>query len=372
MTKIKANFMGRFEVGMRDVFLLSLIFMMLLGPCLCAEELRPVRDDVGFCWKKKQVDRLLDYLKSSAQGQGKTNSDLPALIAGISPHDDYLYAGRVYYPLFKNVKTKEVVIFGVTHGTVRKAINDPQNVLIFDDYKYWRGPYSNVEVSGLREFLKNNLDPKFYMVNNEAHRLEHSIEASIPFLQHFNRDIKITPIMVTAMNFSRMVKVSDELATHISAYIKQDNLKLGEDIFFLVSSDANHYGKDFDNIVFGEDERAHQLGTGSDKRVANAFLSGKISKAKIAELTAKLWGKTHADYGDRVWCGKFSIPFGMLTLRKVVQHSQAGMSLMGKVLIYSDTYSEGVLPLKKPGYGITAPFSLKHWVGFLSAAFYLE
>jgi len=315
--------------------------MMLLGPCLCAEELRPVRDDVGFCWEKKQVDRLLDYLKSSAQGQEKTNSDLPALIAGISPHDDYLYAGRVYYPLFKNVKTKEVVIFGVTHGTVRKAINDPQNVLIFDDYKYWRGPYSNVEVSGLREFLKNNLDPKFYMVNNEAHRLEHSIEASIPFLQHFNRE-------------------------------KQDNLKLGEDIFFLVSSDANHYGKDFDNIVFGEDERAHQLGTGSDKRVANAFLSGKISKAKIAELTAKLWGKTHADYGDRVWCGKFSIPFGMLTLRKVVQHSQAGVSLMGKVLIYSDTYSEGVLPLKKPGYGITAPFSLKHWVGFLSAAFYLE
>lgn len=372
MIKMKANFIGQFGVGIRNIVPLTIIFMMLFFSCLSAEELRPIRDNVGFCWKKEQVNRLLDYLKSSSPGQDETNSDLPALIAGISPHDDYLYAGRVYYPLFKNIKTKEVVIFGVTHGTVRKTIDDPRNILIFDDYKYWRGPYKNIEVSGLREFLKKNLDRKHYMVNNKAHRLEHSIEALIPFLQHFNRDIKITPIMVTAMNFSRMVHLSNELATHIGTYIRQNNLKLGEDIFFLVSSDANHYGKDFNNIVFGEDERAHKLGTGSDKRIADAFLSGQISKAKIAELTGKLWGKTYTEYGDRVWCGKFSIPFGMLTIRKVVQKSHPGMSLTGKVLIYSDTYSEGVLPLKKPGYGITAPFSLKHWVGFFSTAFYLE
>lgn len=373
MIKTKTDFTGQSRVGIKNVFLLPLFFMMLVFPGLSAEELRPVRDDVGFCWEKEQVARLLDYLASSFQEQEKTDSALPpALVGGISPHDDYLYAGRVYYPLFKNIKTKEVVIFGVTHGSVRKAINDPQNILIFDDYKYWRGPYKNVEVSGLREFLIKNLDQSYYMISGEAHRLEHSIEAPIPFLQHFNRDIKITPIMVTAMNFSRLVEVSDKLATHICAYIRQNNLKAGEDIFFLVSSDANHYGKDFDNIVFGEDERAHQLGTGSDKRIADAFLSGKISKAKIAELTGQLWGKTHTETGDRVWCGKFSIPFGMLTIRKVVQIYHPGSSLTGKVLVYSDTYSEGVLPLKKPGYGITAPFSLKHWVGFFSAAFYME
>ena len=48
------------------------------------------------------------------------------LVAGISPHDDFLYAGQVYFPLFRSVKPKEVVIFGVTHGTVRKEIGDPQ------------------------------------------------------------------------------------------------------------------------------------------------------------------------------------------------------------------------------------------------------
>jgi hypothetical protein len=31
-----------------------------------------------------------------------------------------------------------------------------------------------------------------------------------------------------------------------------------------------------------------------------------------------------------------------------------------------------VLPVKGTSMGITAPYSLKHWVGFLSAGFYME
>ena len=62
-------------------------------------------------------------LLAAGQRSEPAGSDL---VAGISPHDDYLYAGRVYYPLFKNLRTREAVIFGVTHGTVRKEIGDPQ------------------------------------------------------------------------------------------------------------------------------------------------------------------------------------------------------------------------------------------------------
>ena len=358
--------------GIKECLTFIIIVSFLFSPYLMAGELRPVRDDIGFCWQKEQVNRLLAYLKQSYQEKAKTGGSQPAFIAGISPHDDYLYAGNVYYPLFKNIKTKEVVIFGVTHSTVRKKIGDPQNVLIFDEYKYWKGPYRNVEISGLREYLKENLDPDYYLVSNEAHRLEHSIEAEIPFLQYFNRDIKITPIMVTGMNFRNMVKASVELSKHIISYMRENNLKLGEDIFFLISADANHYGRDFDNIKFGEDERAHRLGTGSDKKIAETYLSGKITKSKIAGLAGKLWGATYKDYGDRVWCGKYAIPFGLLTILKVVLSIESGKSLTGDVLLYTDTYSEGVIPLKKPGYGITAPFSLKHWVGFFSAGYYLE
>ncbi|MCX6581593.1 MAG: AmmeMemoRadiSam system protein B [Candidatus Aminicenantes bacterium] len=348
----------------------KLMIAILLGfvLSLSAEEIRPPLDDVGFCWQKDQINRLMDHLKSIET----ETFDLPRLVAGISAHDDYLYAGRIYYSLFSRIKTREVVVFGVTHGTVRKAIGDPQEKLIFDGFSYWIGPFKNVGVSKLREYLEVNLDKGIYQVNNEAHKLEHSIEAMIPFLQYFNPDIVITPIMVTGMDFDAMDRLSDVLAGHLAAYIKKNNLEVGKDIFFLISADANHYGKDFQNTVFGEDEQAHERGVAHDREIAESCLSGVMGKEKIKDLTGRLWGATYKDFKDTVWCGKYSIPFGMLTIMKTLDSLEKGKQLKGKILRYSDTYTEGVLPLKKPGFGITAPFSLKHWVGFFSAGFYWE
>jgi hypothetical protein len=62
--------------------------------------------------------------------------------------------------------------------------------------------------------------------------------------------------------------------------------------------------------------------------------------------------------------------FGLLTINKVVD--KIGKKLTGKVFEYSDTWTEGVLPVKGTEMGITAPYSLKHWVGFFSAGFYLK
>lgn len=67
-------------------------------------------------------------------------------------------AGRVDSPLFKILRAKEVVIFGVTHGTVRSEIGDPHNLLIFDDNKVWPGLTGPLAISGLREVLKERLD----------------------------------------------------------------------------------------------------------------------------------------------------------------------------------------------------------------------
>ena len=61
----------------------------------------------------------------------------------------------------------------------------------------------------------------------------------------------------------------------------------------------------------------------------------------------------------------------MLTAHKVATHF-AKTSLNGTLLRYSDTYSEGTLPVTKTGMGITAIFSLEHWVGFFSAAYSLD
>jgi AmmeMemoRadiSam system protein B len=328
---------------------------------------RPIKDDVGFCWNAASMRILVDYLAS----QEKENFPTEGLAAAVSPHDDYLYAGRLYYPLFKALRAKEVVIFGVTHGAVRKEIKDPQSVLILDEYASWPGVLKPIGISPLREYIKARLDKSAFIVSNRAHELEHSIEALLPFLQYFNPEVKITPIMVAPMPFEKMEEISGKLAEVIAAYMKEKGLKAGRDVFFLVSSDGNHYGKDFNNSPFGEGEKAWETALALDRRLIGSYLEGGLAAPKIQGLTKELWGATYADYRNTYWCGKYSVPFGLLAAEKIVRRVE-GKGLTGRLIRYSDTYSEGVLPLKKTGMGTTAPFSLRHWVSFFSIGYYLN
>jgi AmmeMemoRadiSam system protein B len=348
------------------------IFIKLFAAVLCimvlsAQETRPVRDDVGFCWNPVSMQKLIDYLES----HDKERFRAEGLVAAISPHDDYLYAGRIYYPLFKILRAKEVVIFGVTHGTVRNEISDLQNILILDSFAYWPGLKQSIAVSGLREYLKEILDKTVFITSDKAHEIEHSIEALLPFLQYYNPEVKITPIMVTPMPFARMEEVSAGLAEAITSYMNEKQLAAGKDIFFLISSDGNHYGKDFDNSPFGEGEKAWAAARKLDQRLIRTYLTGVMSSGKIEGLTKELWGETYLDYRNTYWCGKYSVPFGLLTIEKIMALT-LNKKINGKLFRFSDTYSEGVLPLKKTGMGTTAPFSLRHWVSFFSIGYYLE
>ncbi len=342
-----------------------IIAALLFGSVnLNAQYTRPIKDTVGFAWSAVDMDRFIGYLNKNANDEGYPAN---GLVAGISPHDDYLYAGKVYYPLYKNIRAREFVIIGLTHGTVRKVIKDPADILILDNFQLWKGPYAGVKVSPLRDEIQKNLNPSYYTINNDAQSVEHSIEALIPFIQHYNREIKITPIMVTAMDLDRMELISSQLSQIISNYIDKNNLKLGSDIFFLISSDADHYGKDFNNSPFGEDENAHKTATDNDKRIAKECLMTEINSGAVKNLTDELWDKKPTP----LWCGRYSIPFGLLTVSKVVKET-AGKNIEGKVFKYSDTVTEGVLPVKNTKMGLTAPANFTHWCGWLSAGFYLK
>lgn len=345
------------------------ILLILLPTFLSVygQSIREIRDSVGFCWDNREMDSFIMWLENNKITNENFESE--NLFAAISPHDDYLYAGRIYYPIYKLIKAKEIIIFGVTHGTVRRAIADPQNILILDDYNFWKGPYGNIEVSGLREEIKTRLDSSFYKVNNYAHSLEHSIEALIPFLQLFNRKLKITPIMVTRMSFERMDSIAAKLSEKIFNYAKEKNLKLGNDLFILISNDANHYGEDFNNYPYGLEESAHKIAIDEDKRIA-AMFNGELSFEKIAEISDELWPERNVKKVYPLWCGRYPVIIGMLTIKYLA--GKVGKNLNGKLFCYSDTFSERVLEFKETKMGLTAPFSLRHWVGFLSAGFYLK
>ncbi len=348
--------------------ILTLILLFNIMVSAQENKVRPVRDNVGFCWRASEMDTLMEYLSENPEVKNPGNG---LLIGGISPHDDFLYAGRVYYPLYPLIKAKEVVIFGVTHGTVRKAMNDPQNVLILDDYKFWKGPYKDVEISPLREIIKSKLDKNYYIVSDKAQDIEHSIEALVPFLQYYNRDVKITPIMVTQMSFDRMDSISKDLAGIVQEYISSNNLKPGKDIFFLISTDADHYGDDFNNTPFGKDEKAHSEATENDRRIAGTYINTELTYNDINGLSKELWGSPEIKTPVPLWCGKYSVPFGLLSIYHIADRLNL-KGLNGRLLKYSDTWTEKPLPVYGTHMGTTAPFSLEHWCGFLSAGLYVK
>jgi len=348
--------------------LLILLFVSHVTSLLMGQSIRPIRDSVGFCWNMREMDTLVGYLDAHVQCAPPPDGNL---VAAISVHDDYLYAGRVYYPLYKILRAKEVVIFGVTHGTVTKELGPQSNVLIFDNFTYWQGPYGTVEVSPLRALLMKELPAEFVMVSDKAHMIEHSIEALIPFLQYYNRIVKITPIMVTKMPLERMEHLSERMAATLLKYLASNNLKLGEDLVILMSNDANHYGPDFNNAPYGIDRRAHELATENDRRIIGRCLTGEATEGRIKELTTEIWPDSTRKMATPLWCGRYPVTLGLLTTERLLGRLGQG-PMVGNLLKYSDTFSEKVLPLAGTSMGLTAVFSYQHWCGWFTEAFFVR
>ena len=155
---------------------------------VAATDTRGMTDDVGYCTHPDQMGatvKLAEEIEKAdmALWASRNAGFLP--IAAVSPHDDYLYAAQLYVLAIKPVAAaKTVVIFGVTHKDARKVLGDPQDVLIFDDYRRWTGPYGVVDVdTDLRQAIIDGLPQGHVVVSADAHRMEHSIEAMVPFLQ---------------------------------------------------------------------------------------------------------------------------------------------------------------------------------------------
>ncbi|MBI3125527.1 MAG: AmmeMemoRadiSam system protein B [Ignavibacteriales bacterium] len=350
---------------MRRKFLLLLLVVLLPPMLVKSQSVRPVKDSIGFCWNAEEMNRFVEFLDRRAKPQKKIQQNM---VAAISVHDDYLYAGDIYYPLYTNIHAKEVVIFGVTHGTVRKEMGALQNILILDEYDEWAGVYSNVKISPLRELIKAKLDKENYIVSNKAHGIEHSIEALVPFLQYYNRNVKITPIMVTQMPLEKMSELSAKLAAIINEYADANNLKPGKDIFFLISNDANHYGEDFNNSPFGLDLKAHKTATENDKRIIETNLQKEIDFAAVKKLTSEILPNTELKKSIPLWCGRYPITLGLLTVENVF--GRLNEKIEGKLLRYSDSLTEKVLPFSNTSMGLTAVFSPKHWCGWFTMGFY--
>ncbi len=328
-------------------------------------------DTVGFAHTVEQMDEVLAQRRELAaprieelEGLYGWEGEAP-FIAGVCPHDDYYYAGRLYALLLPHIRAKRVIIFGVFHRARTFGLRDK---LVFNRFKFWRGSYGPVKVSPLREEILKRLPEGDYAADNEMQTVEHSVEAIVNFLQSYNREVEIVSILVPYIDWGRMEELSVRLAGALAEIFQEKGWILGEDVAIICSADAVHYGDagwgGRNYADFGCDIQGYRKAVERDTELTEQCLCGPVTSEKLRHFL-----HTCADSADITnykitWCGRFSIPLGLSVASRLVQALE-GRILEGFLLDYGTSVSEASLDLDKlEGMGATAPNNLHHWVGY--------
>jgi AmmeMemoRadiSam system protein B len=333
-------------------------------------------DVVGFVTTAAQMDAVLSQCDTLAAPQRRDVrerygwADDTPIVAGVCPHDDYYYAGRLYSLLVPHVRAHTVIVFGVFH---KAKLFDCRDKLVFDAYGTWHGPYGPVKVSKLREEILERLPRDDYLVSNDMQMVEHSVEAIVPFLQAHERDIEIVSILVPYMDWTTLDRLAGHLSEALAVLVDKKGWQLGRDLCFISSSDAVHYGdsgwggKNFAD--FGTNIDGYQMAVERDIDLAENYLSGPVDRADLEDFLYQCVDPEDVTAYDITWCGRFSIPFGLNVASRLVERLES-RRLEGFLLDYGTSVSEASLNVERlEGLGPTAPNNLHHWVGYAALAF---
>ncbi|MFC2144093.1 AmmeMemoRadiSam system protein B [Acidobacteriota bacterium] len=340
------------------------------------DRVRGQMDTVGFVVEEAPAEDVvstavaLEHEGLAAQDRRLGMAAGDGFVGGICPHDDHLYAGRVYVHLTERITAPRVLLIGVFHRAKMWELRDR---IVFDQFDAWHGPWGPIEIDPMREKLVASLQPENFVVDNAMHCREHSLEALVPFLQRGHPDRTIVPILVPHMGWDRMTELTDELSTALASIMQENGWRLGTDIAVVVSSDAVHYGPDFNHAPFGTDTEAYDRAVARDLQLVDENLSGPLESAKLHRLLETLVDPETLEY-RLPWCGRFSIPFGLELLRKVSIATE-GETPYGSLLRSGTSLSEAELPVspasRESGLGYTAPSNLHHWVGYEAIGYLL-
>ncbi|TSA26497.1 MAG: AmmeMemoRadiSam system protein B [Bacteroidetes bacterium] len=335
---------------------------------------RPV-DTIGFAQYDWQMDSVMARINrqfgkqiSQALSQKRISKKSIWKIA-ICPHDDYAYAGWMYPLVLENVKAPTVILIGVAHKARQFGI---EGQMVFDSHQAWQAPYGPVRVSVLRDKITNQLPRNEYIISDSLQDVEHSLEALIPFLQYFNPRVEIIPILIPAMSMERMEGLAGSLAWAISKVMDSEDLEWMKDIAFVISNDAVHYGCEnwggYDMAPYGCGQEGYEKAVSHEKEIIDNCLTGGIVKMNIKRFQQYTVQDTNFRIYKWTWCGRFSVPFGLLTAFYLQQHTKT-YPPSGTLIDYSTSIDHPILPVEDLGMGITAPANIKHWVGYAAIGY---
>ncbi len=153
-------------------------------------------------------------------------ADKREVIAIVSPHAGLMYSGPVAGAVYSRVVFPDTfIILGPNHRGVGSRISIMSS-------GSWAMPQGEVAINSplaerlMQECPKIKEDP-------QAHRMEHSLEVQVPFIQFFSRTAKIVPVALKDLDF----ETCKSLGEAIGRCIKESP----EKVVVVSSTDMTHF-----------------------------------------------------------------------------------------------------------------------------------
>ncbi len=326
--------------------------------------IRHIEDTIGFAQYSWQLDSII--ARMDPLDKVPTAATYKAVIC---PHDDYGYAGGLYFKTLSGVKAKTIVLIGVAH---RAKNFDLQDNIIFGSYDSWQAPSGLIKVSPLRDLLVSKLNDETYIVHDSMMQLEHSLEAITPFLQRQNPEIEILSMLVPYNSLSDMQRFSANIAEELAIIMEEKNLKFGEDLAIVISNDAIHYGSEGwggGNLApFGIDSLGTSKAKQKDLDIINTTLKGELTIDKIALFNhITIMDDDYKAY-KWTWCGRYATPFGLLLATKL-SHLSNGANLEGIFIDWQSSIHHTPIKVDDLNMGHTAKADSTHWVAYVGMGY---
>jgi MEMO1 family protein len=149
-----------------------------------------------------------------------------SVLGVISPHAGFIYSGKVAGSVYSSIKIPEtVILIGPNHTG-----EGPDASIMTKGF--WQSPFGSVEIDNKLAQTLAESEP-FFRKDTKAHIKEHSLETQLPFLQFFQKNLKIVPICLKRIGFDQSTKIGQAIADSIKNY--------GKEVLIVASSDMSHF-----------------------------------------------------------------------------------------------------------------------------------
>ncbi len=146
--------------------------------------------------------------------------------AVLMPHAGYFYSGKVAGKTISAVNVPDTIIILSPNHT---GLGSLYSILSKGS---WQTPFGNISIQEeLASLMLENSG--FFRQDEVPHIKEHAIEVEVPFLQYFNENISIVPVIISDYVLNNYRRAGQEIADAVKKFAKP--------VLIVISSDLTHY-----------------------------------------------------------------------------------------------------------------------------------